>query len=120
MIISGSRPVSRQLIGGGEAKLPRAIPHNTILFQIGILANVLYGLGRAIRNDGPAFGKMMQESKEFRMRIGMVDRVFMESDPYIMRAYIELFNPDFGSKERAICKEKNAKHAIKWPNKCVH
>ena len=56
---SGSRPHQRQYEGGGNLKRRlvshwRAIPHNAVLHQIGFLATVIGGVGKAVRQHGKA------------------------------------------------------------------
>ena len=92
---TGSRPVKRQQQSGGERKLPRAIPHNGILAQVGAMANIFYGLRKAIKADPEGYEDMMRNSPEFRMRMAMVEKAMDLSDPYILRDYARLYDPSF-------------------------
>jgi phosphoenolpyruvate carboxylase len=96
---SGSRALKRQ--GGLEqagnvAPHPsqiRAIPHNAILQQLGMLANTLGGVGEAIRKDEVRFREMYEQSDRFRRLMGMVEYAFSFSDVDVFRAYIDTFDP---------------------------
>ncbi len=105
MPITGSRPVTRDNSSGGKRKLPRAIPHNGILAQLGIQGNVIYGLGSAIKDNVDEYNYLMQNSNEFRARMALAENSLEESDPYILKSYIKLYDPNFW-QERARSQSK--------------
>jgi phosphoenolpyruvate carboxylase len=99
MYPSGSRSLIRQ----GDAEAPRAghmhpaqiraIPHNGILQQLGMLAIALGGVGEAIRKDELRFRALYEESDRFRRLMGMVEYAFSFSDVDVLKAYVDTFDP---------------------------
>ena len=71
----------------------RAIPHNGILQQLGMLANTLGGVGEAIRKDEVRFRQLYEESDRFRRLMGMIEYAFSFSDVDVLRAYVDTFDP---------------------------
>ncbi len=100
MPLTGSRPVTRDSSSGGRRKLPRAIPHNGVLAQLGIQGNVIYGLGQAVKENHEQYKYLMMHSRAFRMRMALAESALEESDPYILKSYIKLYDPNFW-QERA-------------------
>ena len=96
---TGSRPSKRQYDGAsGRMSLEhpsqlRAIPHNSILQQLGILANTIGGVGRAIAKDPEAFHQLYGDSPRFRRLISMVEHAFKWTDLEVVKAYIDLYDP---------------------------
>jgi phosphoenolpyruvate carboxylase len=98
---SGSRPVRRQFEAGTRPVLLdhpsqiRAIPHNAVLQQLGILANTIGGLGRAIAKDPDRFQELYRESPRFRSLMRMVEHAFMFTDLDVVKALVDRFDPGF-------------------------
>lgn len=98
---SGSRPVRRQFDAGIRPKLMdhpsqiRAIPHNAILQQLGVLANTIGGVGQAIAKDPERFHRLYRESRRFRSIVRMVEHAFMFTDFDVTRALTQRFDPAF-------------------------
>jgi phosphoenolpyruvate carboxylase len=98
---SGSRPVRRQFDAGIRPVLLdhpsqiRAIPHNAVLQQLGILANTVGGLGQAIAKDPERFHRFYRESARFRSLVRMVEHAFMFTDLDVVKALIDRFDPGF-------------------------
>ncbi len=98
---TGSRPARRQHdTWSGQINLEhpsqlRAIPHNAILQQLGFLANVIGGVGRAVTKDPERFQRLYQTSPRFRRLMTMVEHAFKYSDLAVLEAYIDLFDPGF-------------------------
>jgi phosphoenolpyruvate carboxylase len=96
---TGSRSLKRQHDRGGTAamlehpKQLRAIPHNAILQQLGILANTIGGVGQAVDKDPQTFQWLYRESPRFRRLMTMVEHAFKFTDPDVLVAYIDLFDP---------------------------
>ncbi|WP_051329174.1 phosphoenolpyruvate carboxylase [Geminicoccus roseus] len=96
---TGSRPAKRQYDGAtGRMSLDhpsqlRAIPHNAILQQLGMLANTIGGVGRAIDKDPETFHRLYAESPRFRRMLGMVEHAFKWTDLEVVKAYIDLYDP---------------------------
>ncbi len=107
MMQTGSRPVMRDQKSGGARKLPRAIPDNAIKKQLGLMYNMTYGLGTAIKNDPERFERLMR-SPAFRECMAAVDYIIENSDPEILMAYIEIYNPKFW-QDRASLMGKGSK-----------
>lgn len=98
---SGSRPARRQYDVGNRPVLLdhpsqiRAIPHNAVLQQLGILANTIGGLGQAIAKDPERFHRLYRESARFRSLVRMVEHAFMFTDLDVVKALIDRFDPGF-------------------------
>ena len=96
---TGSRPAKRQYDGAtGRMSLDhpsqlRAIPHNSILQQLGMLANTIGGVGRAIAKDPETFNRLYAESPRFRRLLAMVEHAFKWTDLEVVKAYIDLYDP---------------------------
>jgi len=95
---TGSRALKRQHdrgIGNIDLEHPsqlRAIPHNSILQQLGILANTIGGVGQAVDKNPRRFQELYRESPRFRRLMMMVEYAFMYTDLDVVRAYLELFD----------------------------
>jgi len=96
---TGSRALKRQNDRGGAAPILehpsqlRAIPHNAILQQLGILANTIGGVGQAVDKDPTTFQWLYRESPRFRRLMTMVEHAFKFTDPDVLVAYLDLFAP---------------------------
>ena len=95
---SGSRPTKRQHDDPSEieramASQLRAIPHNAVLMQLGVLANSVGGAGAAIANDPERFRDLYRSSARMRALLGIVEYGIAASDPRVMRAYIDTLDP---------------------------
>lgn len=96
---AGSRAMRRET--EGTAQRPdlihptqmRAIPHNSILQQLGLMANTLGGIGQAIRKDPEHFQRLYRESPRFRNLMAMVRWAFAFSHPDLLKGYIDLLDP---------------------------
>lgn len=96
LIPTGSRAVKRS--GGPNRADPRtlrAIPHNAILQQFGIPANIFFGLGRASQIDPERFLELYENSDRARRVIGLALSALRRSDISILTAYACLFDPGF-------------------------
>jgi phosphoenolpyruvate carboxylase len=97
---TGSRSLKRQDGGGrGPALLEhpsqlRAIPHNSILQQLGVLANTIGGVGQAVEKDPDQFRALYRESERFRRLVAMVEHAFKFTDLDVTKAYLDLFDPE--------------------------
>ncbi len=110
---SGSRPAKGQYDAGRQKQLPRAIRHNGTHSQLGLLTNIAFGVGSAIKADEDAYAHLAQNSPEFRQtRLALVVKALALSDPGIHEAYAELYNPRFWIERarhtsNAVVKERN-------------
>ena len=98
MYATGSRSLVRQgeatpAAGQSHPSQIRAIPHNAILQQFGMLAIALGGVGEAIRKDDQRFRQLYEESERFRRLMGMVEYAFSFSDVDVLKAYVDSFDP---------------------------
>jgi len=97
---SGSRAARRQNDNyGGRVDLThasqiRAIPHNSVLHQLGMLANTIGGAGRAVAKDPEQFARFYRTSPRFRRLFTMVEWAMEFSDLDVFRAYISNLVPD--------------------------
>ena len=98
---TGSRPVKRQSEGSaGPIELThhsqlRAIPNNSLLQQLGLLGNVIGGLGLASAKDPESFAELYRTSPRFRRAIEMVEYAASLSDPQALHAYFAGLDPAF-------------------------
>ena len=95
---SGSRATKRQHEDPSELDhaMPsqlRAIPHNAILMQLGLMANSVGGAGAAIAKDPARFRELYAASRRFRQLIGIVTYGASASNPSAMKAYIDALDP---------------------------
>ncbi|MCB9978954.1 MAG: phosphoenolpyruvate carboxylase [Rhodospirillales bacterium] len=96
---AGSRATKRQYEGPRsqtrlwEARAFRAIPHNAILAQMGVLVNAACGLGTAISEDPALFRRMRRNSDRFQSLAAIPLRGRILSDPGILQAYILTLDP---------------------------
>jgi len=96
---SGSRAIKRQHDAANDgpeqvmAAQFRAIPHNAILLQLGLPANVLSGLGEAIDRDPERFRSLYAASPRFRQLLGMIEYGMAVSCPDALRAYLDTMDP---------------------------
>ncbi|WP_371395945.1 phosphoenolpyruvate carboxylase [Fretibacter rubidus] len=73
----------------------RAIPHNAILQQFGVPANIFYGVGRATAIDPEKFATMYRDSARARSIFGLVITAMQRSNVSILTAYGRLLDPGF-------------------------
>ncbi|MFM2043022.1 MAG: hypothetical protein RLY86_1598 [Pseudomonadota bacterium] len=96
---SGSRAIKRVVEApddGPEEVMAarfRAIPHNAILLQMGLAANVLSGAGEAIDRDPEHFQMLYRTSPRFRQLMGMIEYGVAVASPDALRAYIDSLDP---------------------------
>ena len=95
---TGSRSVKRHIDSSMKTLVyhpsqTRAIPQNSILQQLGMLANSLGGIGRFIRKDQKKFIKVYDKSERFRRIMDIVQYAFAFSDIEVLKAYIDCFDP---------------------------
>lgn len=99
LFISGSRPVKREHEGLAQRvnlthpSQMRAIPHNGILQQLGLLANTVGGVGQAIARDPERFQRLYQSSPRCRRLMGMIDWALAFTDLEALKCYVDLFDP---------------------------
>jgi phosphoenolpyruvate carboxylase len=109
---SGSRAVKRQIENKGPVKRPevtqiRAIPHNAILCQYGLLANVLSGMGHAFREHSDLISELESNSPRLQSILSMLDHALSISDPQIMKAYISILDPTFWVELARLSNDEN-------------
>lgn len=73
----------------------RAIQHNAILQQFGVLANVTYGLGQASGLDAEKFLNLIANSARAHCVFTLATSAMNRSNIAIMTAYARLFDPGF-------------------------
>ena len=71
----------------------RAIPQNSILQQLGMLANSLGGIGKFLRKDPKKFDDYYNKSERFRRILEIVKYAFAFSDIEVLKSYIDCFDP---------------------------
>ena len=94
---TGSR-ASKRLDASETATRPqisqfRAIPHNAVLQQLGVLVNTVGGCGEAIEHDPGRFVALYQSSPRFRAVIDVALYAARHSDPHILKAYVDTLDP---------------------------
>ncbi len=95
---TGSRAVKRQHDRGVKTLVyhpsqTRAIPQNSILQQLGMLANSLGGIGKFIRKNPKRFEEYYKKSERFSRILDIVKYAFAYSDIEVLKAYIDCFDP---------------------------
>ncbi|WP_366657658.1 phosphoenolpyruvate carboxylase [Fodinicurvata sp. EGI_FJ10296] len=95
---SGSRAFKRQhedpsKVDEAHPSQFRAIPHNGVLQQLGLLANSIGGVGAAIAKDPEKFADLYPRSPRLRQLMGIVEYGCAASDPDVMKAYIDSLDP---------------------------
>ena len=95
---SGSRATKRQHEDPSELDhaMPsqlRAIPHNAILMQLGLMANSVGGAGAAIAKDPERFRELHAASPRFRQLLGIITYGASASIPAAMKSYIDALDP---------------------------
>lgn len=96
---TGSRPVKRQSEAWGRVpdlshpSQLRAIPNNGVLQQLGLLANTIGGLGRAMSKDPDLAAALLKSSPRFRRAMALVEHGMSVSDLDVMRAYLDTLDP---------------------------
>ncbi len=99
LVPTGSRAVKRAAAEGKtDAFNPRqlrAIPHNAILQQFGVPANVFYGLGRAAGIDSEKFASLMDNSARAQSIFTLAATASKRANISILTSYGRLFDPGF-------------------------
>ncbi|GIL39177.1 phosphoenolpyruvate carboxylase [Roseiterribacter gracilis] len=95
LFTTGSRPSKRE--GDGDARPSasqlRAIPHNAVLAQLGLLANTIGGVGEAMKRDPAALADMYANSPRFRRMLSLIEYGRAVSRPIALSAYIDTLDP---------------------------
>jgi phosphoenolpyruvate carboxylase len=116
---AGSRAMRRQYDSGGARQSIehpsqlRAIPHNSILQQLGVLANTIGGVGEAVAKDPDRFLRLYRESPRFRRLITMVEHAFKFTDLEVMKAYVDLFDPEPWLRRAAAAIEQSEQEELR-------
>lgn len=97
LIPTGSRAAKRAKAGGDmfDPRLLRAIPHNAILQQMGVPANIFYGVGRAAAVDPEKFDTWLTTSARAGSLFSLVSESMSRANLSVMTAYGRLFDPGF-------------------------
>lgn len=120
---TGSRSLKRQFdLTGVHVDLEhpsqiRAIPHNSILQQLGILANTIGGLGEAVDRDPGRFQALYRDSKRFRRLMTMIEHAFKFTDLEVVRAYLDLFDPAYWLKRAEASRDENEQDELRQISK---
>jgi len=99
LVPTGSR-ASKRAASEGKAdafdpRQLRAIPHNAILQQFGVPANVFYGLGRAAGIDPEKFASLMDNSARAKSLFNLAAMAVKRTNISILTGYGRLFDPGF-------------------------
>ncbi|MCI5046338.1 MAG: phosphoenolpyruvate carboxylase [Aquisalinus sp.] len=95
---TGSRQSKRQAVQDQEdmsLRRIRAIPHNAILQQMGLLANLTGGIGRAISAEQDYFIWLKNNSDRFNRLMRLVAKARGLSEIKIFIAYMKIFDGSF-------------------------
>ena len=95
---TGSRAVKRHMDGSMKTlvyhpRQTRAIPQNSTLQQLGMMANSLGGIGKFLRKDQKGFYEYYKKSERFKRIMDIVKYAFAYSDIEVLKAYIDCFDP---------------------------
>lgn len=111
---TGSRAIKRQHEGRSEkrtfdAREFRAIPHNAILAQMGMMVNAVSGLGLAANADPAFFERMMTQSPRFANVMAVSLHAATHSDSNILKSYIDTLDPALWlARSAALAQRKDA------------
>lgn len=97
LIPTGSRASKRSKSDTGmfDPRQLRAIPHNAILQQFGIPANIFYGIGKAVSIDIEKFSNHYKNSARAHSIFSLAFSSLERSNISILSAYGRLFDPGF-------------------------
>jgi phosphoenolpyruvate carboxylase len=97
LIPTGSRASKRSKAESGmfDPRQLRAIPHNAILQQFGIPANIFYGIGKAVSIDIEKFSNHYKNSPRANSIFSLVISSLERTNMSILSAYSRLFDPGF-------------------------
>ena len=99
LVRSGSRRAQRQYDATRGSRNPavelRAIPHNALLQQLGMLLNVVSGVGTAVRHEPDRFAQIYRTSERMRRVVGLVEHAKNLSSIKTLVAYSSLFDDAF-------------------------
>lgn len=99
LVPTGSRAAKRaaadQKTGLFDPRQLRAIPHNAILQQFGVPANIFYGVGRAAEIDVEKFMSQFADSARAHSIFTLVAKSLERSNLSILTGYGRLFDPGF-------------------------
>lgn len=116
---AGSRAMRRQYDGSG-ARLAlehpsqlRAIPHNSILQQLGVLANTIGGVGEAVAKDPKRFHQLYRDSPRFRRLMTMVEHAFKFTDLEVVKAYVDMFDPEPWLRRAAVAQQQGEQEELR-------
>lgn len=95
--LTGSRKVKRDsgASKGDVAKSLRAIPHNAILQQLAVPANVLGGLGAGGAREPDRFSQLIEHSGRARALLAIARHARERTSISVLRAYASLFDPAY-------------------------
>ncbi len=116
---TGSRSLKRQYDGSGarmsleHPSQLRAIPHNSILQQLGTLANTIGGVGEAVAKDPDRFLRLYRESPRFRRLMTMVEHAFKFTDLDVVKAYVDQFDPEPWLRRAAVAVEQTEQEELR-------
>ena len=116
---TGSRSLKRQYDGSGarmaleHPSQLRAIPHNSILQQLGTLANTIGGVGEAVAKDPERFHALYRESPRFRRLVTMVEHAFKFTDLDVVKAYVDQFDPEPWLRRAAVAVEQTEQEELR-------
>jgi len=111
---TGSRKSRRQFERGADEETSlrriRAIPHNAILQQMGLLANILGGVGGAVAVEPEAYVSLARRSDRFARIMRLVATANSHSEMKTLIAYMKLYDGSFWAT-RPISGEERALEA---------
>lgn len=106
--VTGSRKARRQ---SGSAlmgpKSLRAIPHNAILHQLAIPANVFGGIGASIGHDLQPMLEQIDSSDRYKQIITIAREARRLTSLPVLRAYAVLFDPEFWSAKASTANSRS-------------
>jgi len=96
---TGSRKSRRQSERGVDEETSlrriRAIPHNAILQQMGLLANILGGVGGAVAVEPETYARLARQSDRFARIMRLVATANSRSEMKTLIAYMKLYDGSF-------------------------
>jgi phosphoenolpyruvate carboxylase len=115
---TGSRATRREGESIDSAPRPqisafRAIPHNAVLQQLGLLANSISGAGEAIEQNPAWFQQVHAASPRFRQMIALIAYGAAVSNVEALDAYVATLDPGLWLARAALCADSTRAGAFR-------
>jgi len=93
--VAGSRRARRPSSGAADPRSLRAIPHNAVLQQMAIPANVVCGIASSVGHESDRFVSLVERSTRARAVVALASRSRRHMSLPVFRAYAGLYDASF-------------------------